>query len=161
MGTTRYPEAELIRRARNARRMNIPDAAAAAGISQQRWGQIERSEGRQAPPETIAHMARGVGVTSDRLAEVRPEAAEILEEIELQEAAGTSDFERRVTAIVGRLPREERSVVEELLAEHLAARERNEQIIEKLIILMGHRGKPRPRGQNDATDDDRGDTSLG
>lgn len=157
MGTSPHPEAELIRRARNARRMNIPDAATAAGISQQRWGQIERSEGRQAPPETVAHMAHAVGVTSERLAERRKDAAEILEEIELQEAAGTSDFERKARSVIDRLPQAQRSVVEELFAEHVAAQGRTQQILEELIILLDREGK---NGKN-APDREQGNESTG
>lgn len=89
------PEATLIRLARQAARIKAPAAARAAGISTARWSQIEngyeRREGLYKPiagtAPTIAHMARAVGLTPDRLeAAGRPDAAEVLTEILTQEA---------------------------------------------------------------------------
>lgn len=80
---------------------------------------------------------------------------------ELAEAAGTDRFERTVRQAMSRLSEAERSVVEELLAEHLTAQQKNQQLIEKLIVLLEHRGTSHQRGRNDHADDDPGDTSLG
>lgn len=84
------PEATLIRVARDATRMTLAAAALRASMSPQRWSQIENGYQRRAggckavvgPPAAIAHMAYAVGVTPERLEEVRrPDAAEILREI--------------------------------------------------------------------------------
>jgi transcriptional regulator with XRE-family HTH domain len=80
---------------------------------------------------------------------------------DLTEAAGTDRFERTVRQAISRLPEAERSVVEDLLAEHLTAQQKNQQIIEKLIVLLEHRGNSRQRSRDDLADDDSGDTSLG
>lgn len=75
-------EAKLLRRVRNARRLTMVKAAAKAGMSHQRWGQIERGEGI-APPRTIAHMASALEISPAALVEVgRADAADILREIE-------------------------------------------------------------------------------
>ncbi|MGW4889651.1 hypothetical protein [Streptomyces murinus] len=77
-------------------------AEAAAGraeirLSGARWRQIEkgfRGDSQSvvtAPHATLAHMARAVGITSDRLAETgRTEAADILREMERTKAPDTS-----------------------------------------------------------------------
>jgi transcriptional regulator with XRE-family HTH domain len=157
MGTSPHPEAALLRRARQARGLSIPAAAEAAGISPQRWGQIERSEGKEAPPETIARMAHAVGVTAVRLAEHRPNAADILDELELQAAAGTDAFEAKVKEAMARLPAEERSVVEDLYAELVETEERQERkrrSLERLISVFVHRPK------TDGTEDTRGSVAT-
>lgn len=75
-------EATLLRQARHARRLTLPAAAAKAGMSQQRWGQIERGEGNPAPPQTIAQMAHAVAISPDQLIDAdRADAAGILHEI--------------------------------------------------------------------------------
>ncbi|MFC9973633.1 hypothetical protein ACFVH6_22330 [Spirillospora sp. NPDC127200] len=135
-----HPEAALILRARRARRMNVADAAAAAGISHQRWGQIERGEGKAAPPDTIAHMAFAVGITADRLRAVRPEAADYLEEIELQAAAGTADFERKARAMIASLPEDVRGTAEELFNKFMQSRELGEEQMERTLHLLAERG---------------------
>lgn len=80
------PEGALIEAARESLqpRLSGRAAAAAAGISDGRWRQIVNgylSAGRQqyipvvAPPETLARMARVVGVTPEQLADVGREDA--------------------------------------------------------------------------------------
>lgn len=160
MGTSPHPEAELLRRARQARGLSIPAAAEAAGISHQRWGQIERSEGKQAPPETIARMAKAVGVTAVRLAEVRPKAADILEEIELQEAAGGDDFEAKMRAAIERLPAEDRAAVEELYADLMETQERNRRTLEKVVSLFAKR-ETRSSGRKNGRDIIAGEAAEG
>jgi len=86
----------LIKIAREAEGIS-PETAAARmpySFSGSSWRQIEagwRGTGanRKRVPgkaRTVAAMARTVGVTSDRLSEHHPEAAEILREMELKEA---------------------------------------------------------------------------
>lgn len=87
------PEGALIRLARKARGLSVnkavklvQEAAPDMRLGVSRWYHIESgTEGKSnpvvAPPETIAHMANAVGLTPDRLAPHRPDAAEILEEI--------------------------------------------------------------------------------
>ncbi len=102
---------ELIREAREAANLSIPKAAAAAGISEGTWGNIERGRqaegrGRNRPApgsdRTVAQMAAVVGVTPDRLAEAgRPEAASILRRIYAEPARlsrFTDPAERRLDA---------------------------------------------------------------
>jgi hypothetical protein len=80
------PEADLIRRARGARKMSPEDAAPLAGvIKARRWRQIEG--GWPVSDEVLAHMAAAVGVSPAQLDEVkRGEAAQILREIARQTA---------------------------------------------------------------------------
>lgn len=85
------PEGALIRLARKAAGLTVPDAARAAGISKARWSQVESGhEARNgverevnAKSATIAHMARAVGLSPERLETEgeRPDAAEVLREI--------------------------------------------------------------------------------
>lgn len=78
------PVVELLREARLARRMTVPVAAAAAGISQQNWSRIEQGKATTIPPSTLAHMAGAVGVTADELDALgEAKAARILARIEL------------------------------------------------------------------------------
>lgn len=93
------PEGALIRLARNAAGLTVPDAARAAGISKARWSQLEsgretrNGEEREVngKPSTIAHMARVVGLSPERLETEgrRPDAADVLREI-LRTAPGAS-----------------------------------------------------------------------
>ena len=79
------PEAELIRRKRESPpNMKIRHAAELAGMSEGRWRQLEnggwKRRGRWdteiAPADTLARMARAVGVTPDELTEAgRADAA--------------------------------------------------------------------------------------
>ncbi|MFC5744759.1 helix-turn-helix domain-containing protein [Actinomadura rugatobispora] len=153
MGTPAYPEAALIGRARRARRLTIVEAADEAGISHQRWSQIEGGKGNRAPAETIAHMARAVGITAERLYKYQPgdrrlhEAAEVLEEIELQAAAGTEAFDSKVQEVIGRLSGEDRAVVEELLREYSETQRQNRTILEKLVMFIGRRHGGRGHGE--------------
>lgn len=88
------PEAALIRVAREARGLSLEDAARLTLIrlGGARWRQLERGYETKdkpvvAPARTLAHMAHVVGLGSDRLAAAgREDAAEILREIEAQEA---------------------------------------------------------------------------
>lgn len=87
------PEARLIRLAREAQGLS-PEVAASKTplLGGSRWRQVEAGyRGKDRVPvigkaHVIAHMARIVGVTADRLEEVgRTDAAEVLREIELQD----------------------------------------------------------------------------
>ena len=81
------PEAVVIKRARQARKMSPEDAAPLTGIIRsRRWRQIESGhrDGRavRGDDDVIAHMAAAVGVDPGQLDEAgRGEAAEILREI--------------------------------------------------------------------------------
>lgn len=111
------PEAVLIRLARQARGLSPEDAAALTPIRLRggRWRQIEKGYERKVPPKpvrapdlTLAHMARAVGLTPERLTEAgRAEAAEILREILQEVVTQTSpplspdgeNFRRMVSAM--------------------------------------------------------------
>jgi hypothetical protein len=126
------PEADLIRVARLARGIS-PEAAAELApirLGGARWRHIEKgvdSKKRpvRGPDRTVAHMARVVGVTPDRLADVgRHEAAEVLREILRQEAEETQEqpyanladrLER--TAWEMPLPVEQRTMIIDMLRE--------------------------------------------
>jgi len=102
------PEAELIRLNReNADpRTSRRQAATRAGISPSQWSDIERGHKQagsgitvpvQATAETLARMARTVGVTSDQLAGVgREDAAR-----ELRNLDRDQDLRRRMAAVPG------------------------------------------------------------
>ena len=85
------PEAALIRLARQASNIRMAQAAEEAGVSLARWSHIENGhEKRQgtirpvkAKADTLARMARAVGVSPERLETegCRPDAAGILREI--------------------------------------------------------------------------------
>lgn len=89
-------EADLIRVARMARGLSPEKAADLTPIrlGGARWRHIERGYEPKRPPKkvrapdrTLAHMARVVGVTPERLSDVgRDDAAKVLREILLQEA---------------------------------------------------------------------------
>ena len=78
--TPRTPEGRLIRHARKQSRLSIPAAAAAARISAEHWGNVERGyrslgadarEDVTGTPDTIALMARTVGgISPEQLAAV-------------------------------------------------------------------------------------------
>ncbi|HEX7631287.1 MAG TPA: helix-turn-helix transcriptional regulator [Lacunisphaera sp.] len=83
--TDELREPALLRRARKARRMTIPEAADDAGISQQNWARIEQGQAKTIPDGTLAHMAHAVQIAPEQLEGIgRHEAAEILREIERQ-----------------------------------------------------------------------------
>lgn len=94
------PEAEFIRLARLARGLSPEQAAPRTGIklSGSRWRHIEQGYSTKdkpvrAPAKTLAHMARTVGVTPERLVEAgREDAAEILWEIQRQESEHSKPF---------------------------------------------------------------------
>lgn len=83
------PEAVLIRVVRQAARISVTSAARAAGVSKPWWSMIEAGyQSRQgvhhpiaAKPDVLARMAWAIGLPPDRLAEVRPDAIPVLEEI--------------------------------------------------------------------------------
>lgn len=85
------PEGALIRLARQAAGLTIPDAVRLSGVSKARWSTVEsgyESRGGTTRPvnakaDTIARMAHAVGVTPERMESEgqRPDAAEILREI--------------------------------------------------------------------------------
>lgn len=157
MGNPPHPEAALIGRARRARRLTVEEAATAAGISHQRWRQIEGSKGNRAPAETIAHMAHAVGITAERLERIAPgdqrltDATEILEEIELQATAGTDAFESRVREAIDRLSADDRSIAEDLLQEFVETQRQNRAFLDKLLIFVG-RGHSGRSGKGKAKD---------
>lgn len=85
------PEGALIRLTRQASGMTVPEAVKRSGVSKARWSQVESGyETRngvtrpvQVKPDTLARMARAVGLSPERLESEgqRPDAAEILREI--------------------------------------------------------------------------------
>lgn len=85
------PEGALLRLARQAAGLTIPDAVRLSGVSKARWSTVEsgyESRGGVSRPvnakaDTIARMARAVGLTPERLESEgqRPDAAGILREI--------------------------------------------------------------------------------
>lgn len=111
------PEAQLIARLREAPpRMSIKKAAAAAGISDTRWRQIEHgwrpAGGGQHVPEkgpspTVAQMAYVVGATPAQLAEAgRADAAGELQAI-LDALDGAAPFTgRQKSALAKRITRD-------------------------------------------------------
>jgi len=134
------PEADLIRLARQARGLSPEEAAerTPVRIGGFRWRQIENGyKGKagasppvKAPDKTLAHMAHTVGVTSARLAEHRPGAAEILREIEIQHIARTdalpdplsrlgADRQRIILDMIADLPAEDRAPALRRLAERV------------------------------------------
>lgn len=80
----RPPYGELIEEARAAARLSKREAARRAGISDAWWRYVIAGRQGETPvpgsPETVAAMARAVGVTPERLETEgqRPDAAEIL-----------------------------------------------------------------------------------
>lgn len=96
---------QLIRDAREAAGMSIPEASRAAGISAGQWGNIERGYqtagkgSKIAAPgndRTVAHMAATVNLTPEQLERTgREAAARILRTIREQRAAATESAEDR------------------------------------------------------------------
>jgi transcriptional regulator with XRE-family HTH domain len=95
-------EAALLYRARARKRLSVRVAALRAGVSENRWRQVEAGyqtvrKGVRVPANasaaTLASMALVVGVTPERLEEEgqRPDAAVILREILDQEGVRLSD----------------------------------------------------------------------
>ena len=138
------PEGELIRLARQARGLSPEEAADRTPIRIKgfRWRQIENgfkgkigeSDPVRAPDKTVAHMAYTVGVTPSRLAEYRPEAAEILREIQIQRAGESSNLpdplaalgterQRIIVDMLKQLPPEDRGPALRRLAERVEAGE--------------------------------------
>lgn len=135
-------EGELIRRARLARGLSPDEAAERTPIRLKgfRWRQIEDGRKRKsdppgsdsAPDKTVAHMASTVGVTPDRLAEFRPEAAEILREILVQRAGESASLpdpldaldperQRIILDMLAQLPAEDRGPALRRLAQKVEA----------------------------------------
>lgn len=133
---------ELIRRARLARGLSPDEAAERTPIRIKgfRWRQIEDGRKRKSDPpgsdhppdKTVAHMAYTVGITPARLAEFRPEAAEILREIQIQRAGESAnlpdpldalgaDRQRIILDMLGQLPPEDRGPALRALAEKVEA----------------------------------------
>ncbi|MFR0354109.1 hypothetical protein [Streptomyces sediminimaris] len=138
------PEADLIRLARQARGLSPEEAAdrTPVRIKGFRWRQIEKgwkgkpgaSDPAKAPDKTLAHMAHTVGVSSARLAEHRPEAAEILREIEIQSversdslpdplSSLTPERQRIILDMIRELPPADRAPALRRLAERVEAGE--------------------------------------
>lgn len=141
------PEAELIRLARMAKGVS-PEAAAELApirLGGARWRHIERGFEPKRPPKpvrapdkTLAHMARVVGVSPERLVEAgRAVAAEVLREIIRQEAESdetqqvgpyanlTDRLER--TAWEMPLPIEQRRLIVDMLREAKSQGSRGER----------------------------------
>lgn len=123
------PEAVLIRRARQARGLTRAEAAERSSVVKaSRWGQIENGYLMKAgvPVETragdmqLAHMARTVGLSPERLKEAgRDDAAEILREIQEQERAPYADLSDRLERTAWELPLsvEDRRLIVDMLRE--------------------------------------------
>jgi len=101
----RPPEAELLYLARSGQHLSIREAARRAGISENRWRQVEAGyqtvrKGVRVPANataaTLASMARAVGLTPDRLEAEgqRPDAAGILREMQHQHEAAVPRLSR-------------------------------------------------------------------
>ncbi|MFI1030777.1 hypothetical protein [Streptomyces sp. NPDC020951] len=129
-------EADLIRVARMARGISPETAAELTPIrlGGARWRHIERGYEPKRPPKrvrapdkTLAHMARAVGVTPERLEEAdRSVAADILREILRQEAESEAAQDKPYADMSDRLERtawempigvEERKLIVDMLRE--------------------------------------------
>jgi transcriptional regulator with XRE-family HTH domain len=122
------PEAVLIRRARQARGLTRAEAAERSSVVKaSRWGQIENGyvmkAGVPVPTKAgdmqLAHMARTVGLSPERLVEVGcGDAADILHEI-LEQDRVYADMSDRLerTAWEMPLPVEERKLIVDMLRE--------------------------------------------
>ncbi|MFE7272993.1 hypothetical protein [Streptomyces sp. NPDC057623] len=142
------PEADLIRLARQARGLSPEEAAERTPVRIKgfRWRQIEKgfkgkvgeSDPVKALPKTLAHMAHTVGVTPSRLVEAgREDAAQILREIQIQNAGQTaslpdpldaldSERQRIIVDMLGQLPARDRGPALRRLAERVEAGELGE-----------------------------------
>lgn len=79
---TRPPEAQLIYEARMNLGLSFRQAGDKAGISEGSWRRTESAKKLVRTPETLARMARAVGVTADQLADAgRPDAARALTQL--------------------------------------------------------------------------------
>lgn len=120
---TQPPEGSLIAAALKRSTLSQRAAAKKAGISDVRWRQIvagyERKGGMdipvQAPPETLARMARTVGVTPDQLVQ-----------------AGRQDAADELRAIIASADKGVRHRVIEAALEGLSAEEQ-EQVIQAYL----------------------------
>lgn len=122
------PEAVLIRRARQARGLTRAEAAERSSVVKaSRWGQIENGyvmkAGQPVPTKAgdmqLAHMARTVGVSAERLDEVgRHDAAEILREI-LNQDLVYADMSDRLERTAWEMPIdiEQRKLIIDMLRE--------------------------------------------
>lgn len=122
------PEAVLIRRARQARGLTRAEAAERSSVVKaSRWGQIENGYVMKAgvPVPTkpgdmqLAHMARVVGLSPERLDEVgRRDAAEILREI-LEQDRVYADMSDRLERTAWEMPIdvEQRKLIIDMLRE--------------------------------------------
>lgn len=122
------PEAVLIRRARQARGLTRAEAAERSSVVKaSRWGQIENGYLMKAgvPVSTragdmqLAHMARTVGLSPERLEESgRTDAAEILREIQEQEQS-YADMSDRLERTAWEMPLsvEDRKLIVDMLRE--------------------------------------------
>ncbi|GLY78283.1 hypothetical protein Airi01_065500 [Actinoallomurus iriomotensis] len=132
------PEGELIERAQKLSGLSQRKAAPRAGISENRWRNIVSgyqtvSAGVYAPvtgpPDTVARMARAVGVTAEQLDQAgREDAAEELRRLgplEETDAAGTT-----VAELAQRLARQEK-ITAQLVEETAELRRRLTEITGK------------------------------
>lgn len=122
------PEAVLIRRARQARGLTRAEAAERSSVVKaSRWGQIENGYLMKAgvPVETragdmpLAHMARTVGLSPERLEDAgRTDAAEILREIQEQEQS-YADMSDRLERTAWEMPLsvDDRKLIVDMLRE--------------------------------------------
>ncbi|MFM9594512.1 helix-turn-helix domain-containing protein [Streptomyces scabiei] len=122
------PEAVLIRRARQARGLTRAEAAERSSVVKaSRWGQIENGYlmkagvpvGTKAGDMQLAHMARTVGLSPERLEEAgRTDAAEILREIQEQEQS-YADMSDRLERTAWEMPLsvEDRKLIVDMLRE--------------------------------------------
>lgn len=58
---------DRIRTIREQRSLLSHEAAALAGMSPQRWSNLERGQRQRVTPETLRRLARALGVTVDEL----------------------------------------------------------------------------------------------
>ncbi|MGW0574806.1 hypothetical protein ACWD25_02320 [Streptomyces sp. NPDC002920] len=105
------PGMDLVQIARKARSLS-PESAAQlmpykfSGTSWRHYEAGYRGQDRKpvvAKPETLAAMARTVGITADRMEERNPQAAVIMREMELQHAPALPDALRSAPAHVSRM----------------------------------------------------------
>ena len=115
---TLRPESILMRNARYAQDISIGDAATEAGITEERWTAIETGRRRRrARADTIARMARAVGIRPETMLPLRPDAAGALEVMELRDYVGTPEYEVRLQRVIDHLPEPDRTVFRRLAAE--------------------------------------------
>jgi len=107
MTTPRPPKPAVMELIRQRRKQSIRQAAAAAGISEARWRQLESGSRstplgyapESAPDDTLARMAHAVGVAPAELATAgRPEAAAILKDYAAERAAAAEADEEAADA---------------------------------------------------------------